>query len=167
MKILAAVNEWGFVLTFDMLKAIEVKTCPHDVKSFRTDSRLIEYVQGHPCGSDENPSLVIYDIPDDADSWRIIENSGREVPVFVIDNVIHLASPAKMPKKEPSPKHKYDVSVIKYGYITVYAENEKEAMDIVYNGEKLPISNDAVSYEDDWWTPGGWAMKEADEEEDI
>lgn len=51
----------------------------------RNDPELVQWVEEHP---DDNPNLMVLEIPDNATDWQIHEYDGRESLILVIDGKI-------------------------------------------------------------------------------
>lgn len=51
----------------------------------RNDPELVQWVEEHP---DDNPSLMVLEIPDNATDWQIHDYDGKESLILVIDGKI-------------------------------------------------------------------------------
>lgn len=64
---------------------------PSEELAMHTDPRLIEYVENMTPEQmeDEDISLEVIEIPDNATDWQIHENDGWEDVIYVVDGKIH------------------------------------------------------------------------------
>lgn len=71
------VQKYGYSSIYDYLDM--------EGDSFRTDPRLVNWIENNPS---DNPSLKVYEIPDNVTDWQIHEYDGMESIICVIDGKI-------------------------------------------------------------------------------
>lgn len=79
-KIVINVNYGGFHLGSGFVKAYGLESPYTSIE--RDDEDLVAWVESHP---DDNPSLDVVEIPDEATDYMVNEFDGMETVIMVID----------------------------------------------------------------------------------
>ena len=85
MKVVLNIAFGGFHFGKQFMKYHNIESCWDTYQWERNDPELVQWVEEHP---DDNPNLMVLEIPDNATDWQIHEYDGRESLILVIDGKI-------------------------------------------------------------------------------